>query len=157
MFGRLYQMGKIKKAIKLVFNFMFKNHEKFMTIQAVIVSAYYFHCIKKSPMKKLETKFGERGKESADTESVENLKIAMHVSDRVARTTNKAPWEMKCLCRAWTAQYLLKSRNIHTTMYLGVGLDENKKMIAHAWLRCGQLYVTGGDGHEYTTVACFYK
>ena len=42
-------------------------------------------------------------------------------------------------------------------MYLGVGLDENKKMIAHAWLRCGQLYVTGGDGHEYTTVACFYK
>ena len=28
-------------------------------------------------------------------------------------------------------------------------------MIAHAWLRCGQIYVTGGDGQGYAVVAKF--
>ena len=149
-------MQKIKKAFILILNFIFKNHEKYMTIQALIVSAYYFRCIKNVPMSKLESRFGERGRESADTESIPNLKIAMHVSDRVGRVTMKAPWETKCLCRAWTAQYLLKKRHIHSTLYLGVGHDKDGKMVAHAWIRCGQIYVTGGDGHEYSTVAYFY-
>jgi len=149
-------MKKIKHYFRLLFNFLFKNHEKIMTIQATIVSAYYFRCINKIPAKELEARFGERGRESADTETVENLKVAMHVSDRVARVTTRAPWETKCLCRAWTAQYLLKKRHIHSTMYLGVGHDENGKFVAHAWLRCGQLYVTGGDGHEYAVMTKFY-
>ena len=28
-------------------------------------------------------------------------------------------------------------------------------MIAHAWLRCGQMYVTGGNGSSYAMVAKF--
>ena len=43
---------------------------------------------------------------------------------------------------------------IHSTLYLGVGKDEGK-MIAHAWLRCGQMYVTGGNGSSYAMVAKF--
>ena len=34
-------------------------------------------------------------------------------------------------------------------------LDENGKMIAHAWLRCGKMYVTGGNGAEYAMVDKF--
>ncbi len=149
-------MRKIKRLFELCFNFIFKNHEKLMTIQAVIVSAYYFKCIYKIPAKKLEERFGTRGVESPEKEDLENLKLAMHVGDRVARVTTKAPWETKCLCRAWTAQYLLKKRHVHSTMYLGIGKDETGKMVAHAWLRCGQVFVTGGDGSDYTTVAKFY-
>ena len=37
---------------------------------------------------------------------------------------------------------------------MGVGLEDGK-MIAHAWLRCGLLYVTGGTGQGYSTVAKF--
>ena len=49
---------------------------------------------------------------------------------------------------------LLKEAGIHSTLYLGVGKDEGK-MIAHAWLRCGQMYVTGGNGSSYAMVAKF--
>ena len=34
---------------------------------------------------------------------------------------------------------------------------EEGKMVAHAWLRFGEMYVTGGDGGGYTTVARFCK
>ena len=50
---------------------------------------------------------------------------------------------------------LLKKKGIASTMYLGCGLDENGKMIAHAWLRCGKMYVTGGNGAEYAMVDKF--
>ena len=63
-------------------------------------------------------------------------------------------WESKCLVRAMTARKLLKEAGIHSTLYLGVGKDEGK-MIAHAWLRCGQMYVTGGNGSSYAMVAKF--
>ena len=73
---------------------------------------------------------------------------------RVNRITEHTLWESKCLVRAMTARKLLKEAGIHSTLYLGVGKDEGK-MIAHAWLRCGQMYVTGGNGSSYAMVAKF--
>ena len=32
---------------------------------------------------------------------------------------------------------------------------EAEKMVAHAWLRCGKMYVTGGDGTGYSIVDKF--
>ena len=34
---------------------------------------------------------------------------------------------------------------------------EEEKMVAHAWLRCGEMYVTGGNGEGYAIVSKFYK
>ena len=45
---------------------------------------------------------------------------------------------------------------LSSTLYLGCGMEEGK-MVAHAWLRFGEMYVTGGDGGGYTTVARFCK
>ena len=41
-------------------------------------------------------------------------------------------------------------------MYLGCGTEDDK-MVAHAWLRCGEMYVTGGDGEGYAVVSKFYR
>ena len=42
-------------------------------------------------------------------------------------------------------------------MYLGCKMNEGK-MVAHAWLRCGAMYVTGGDGvaNGYAVVDKFF-
>lgn len=47
-----------------------------------------------------------------------------------------------------------EKRHISSTLYLGCNI-ENGKMIAHAWLRCGKMYVTGGDGSGYAVVDMF--
>lgn len=97
---------------------------------------------------------GERGVESELTEDMDNMKIAKRVGIHVNRITQHTMWESKCLVRAMTARKLLKQKGIHSTLYLGVG-KEDGKMVAHAWLRCGQLYVTGGNGDGYAMVAKF--
>ena len=74
----------------------------------------------------------------------------------VGKVCDKTPWESKCLVRALAAQRLLCRRGLSSTLYLGCGMEEGK-MVAHAWLRFGEMYVTGGDGGGYTTVARFCK
>ena len=97
---------------------------------------------------------GRAWRESPQEETMENLRKAKRVSTHVNRITEHTLWESKCLVRAMTARKLLKEAGIHSTLYLGVGKDEGK-MIAHAWLRCGQMYVTGGNGSSYAMVAKF--
>jgi hypothetical protein len=67
-------------------------------------------------------------------------------------------WESKCLVRAIAAMKMLERRKINSTLYLGTGKDENGKMIAHAWLRSGSLYVTGYEEmHRFTVTGMFGK
>jgi hypothetical protein len=54
------------------------------------------------------------------------------------------------------AKILLRRSGIASTLYLGAAFKARSTLEAHAWLRCGPLYVTGGAGHlRYGTVASF--
>ena len=75
----------------------------------------------------------------------------------VVNTSRYTPWESLCLVQSMTVQSMLNRRNISSTLYLGVNKDSNEKMVAHSWIRCGKMYVTGGDGSSYATVAKFCK
>lgn len=66
------------------------------------------------------------------------------------------PWESKCLVQAMAARWMLQRRGIGGTLYLGVTKEEGENMKAHAWFKCGDLFVTGRKGHrQYTVVSCF--
>ena len=84
------------------------------------------------------------------------IRQAARIARIVGKVCDKTPWESKCLVRALAAQRLLYRQGLSSTLYLGCGMEEGK-MVAHAWLRFGEMYVTGGDGGGYTTVARFCK
>jgi len=134
-----------------VVSFLKRNHTKRLTLAVWGYAAWYRFCIRFMPMKKLQPRFGVAGEESAKEASEEAYQYARLVGVRVARSASKTPWESKCLVRALTAQKLLKKKKIESTMYLGVKKEEGK-MVAHAWLRVGTLYVTGGNGEGYAIV-----
>ena len=131
--------------------FFKKNRHKKMTLAVWFYAAWYRFCIRFIPPKKLSAYWGIRGEESTDTATIEEYRYARLVGSRVSRSADNTPWESKCLVRALTAQKLLKRKNIESTMYLGVRQEEGK-MMAHAWLRVGQMYVTGGNGEGYAVV-----
>lgn len=147
-------MKKIKHYIKKIWRFLLHNHRKGMYLRALWLSARYRIMIKCYPMTYVEKYLGARGEESAKEESIENLRYAYTVGRITDKICSHTPWESKCFVRALTAQHLLKSKHIESTTYLGCGKD-GEKLIAHAWLRCGQLYVSGGDGKEFSMVAKF--
>lgn len=132
--------------------FLKSNPNKKITISVWIYAAWFRFCIRFVPMKYLRKHFGVEGEESSVEGTVEEYRYAKLISRYVNRSANNTPWESKCLVRALTAQRLLKKKKIPTTMYLGVK-KEAEKMLAHAWLRVGSLYVTGGNGEGYAMVA----
>ena len=125
-----------------------------MSLKCWVYSAWYRFLVLHMDTKKMQTKWGIEGEESSEEEAVEHYRYAKKVSYCVNQICDKTSWESKCLVRALTAQKLLKDKNIASTMYLGCRL-ENGKMVAHAWIRCGRMYVTGGNGEEYAVVDKF--
>lgn len=127
-----------------------------MTLEAYWYAGLYRLSLVLVKPKRLRPYWGEEGRESPEDEILQNYHQAAHVAQIVNRYCDKTAWESKCLVRALTAQKMLSKRGIHTTLYLGCAMKENK-MVAHAWLRCGKMYVTGGSGEEYAMVDKFYK
>ena len=128
--------------------FKISNELKIEFLKAFFYTGFYRAFILLVPFNKLRKRMGKHKEESAD-------KIASHISWVVTLISSKTPWESKCLVQALTAQRMLKSKGISTTIYLGVRKEGNE-MKAHAWLRCGEYYVTGGAIREqYTVVAKF--
>lgn len=137
-------------------NFLVHNHHKRLTLAVYAYSGWFRICILLIKPKYLRNYWGEEGKESEPQEPIPHYRYAVRVSHEVNRVCNKTQWESKCLVRALTAQKLLVRKNIHSTLYLGCGIHD-QQMRAHAWLRCGEIYVTGGDGTGYSVVDTFYK
>lgn len=128
-----------------------------MKILIVWLCAFYRARMLLIPSKYLEKHWGEKGQESPREESENNYWTCVYVGNAVTRIAEKTPWESKCMVQALTAQYLLHRKGISTTLYLGVGKDDEGNMIAHAWIRSGRCYVTGGDGKGMAVVGKFRK
>ncbi len=127
------------------YRFIRFNQHKKLTLKAWVLSAYYRFQMLNEDTKKLKYKWGIAGQESAEEATIEEYRFAKRVSYSVNQVCSKTKWESKCLVRALTAQRLLAEKKIDSTLYLGCK-EENGMMIAHAWVRCGKAYVTGGNG-----------
>ena len=135
--------------------FSIDNKLRIEFIQAFTYEGMYRALILFVPFNKLRKRMGKHKKESVETVDIEVYKEARHISWVVTLIASKTPWESKCLVQALTAQKMLKNKGISTTIYLGVRKEGNE-MKAHAWLRCGEYYVTGGAiRDQYTVVAKF--
>lgn len=140
--------------VKRIVDYIKYNGEKWMTIQVYLYAAFYRWCILMIPKQRLELMMGNRGQESSWVITNEQKDIVKLVSFHVGRVSKHTPWESKCLVRAMTAKKVLMNKRIPCTLYLGVGKEEGK-MIAHAWLRSGDMYVTGGTGKNFAIVTKF--
>ena len=144
---------KFFKKIKTFFKI--KNQDKLAFIKAFIYMGYFRAFILFVPFNKLRKRMGKIKLESPQEVDDECYKKAVRIARIVGIVSYHTPWESKCLVQALTAQKLLKNQGISTTIYLGVRKEGNE-MKAHAWLRCGEYYVTGGAIREqYTVVARF--
>ncbi len=125
----------------------------FMLIEAVVLSAYYRFQILHVPFSKLAKKIGTHGYVTSDSDDYRDIVLA--VRKNVESVCRHTPWESKCLVRALTAKKMLNKRGYPCTLYLGVSPGKDGMMDAHAWLRSGNMYVTGGNGTGLAVTAIF--
>ncbi len=92
------------------------------------------------PFRTIARRLGTQGGESPRDEP---HGTARRIRWAVAAISRRAPWRCECLEQAVAAKMMLRARRIPSTLYLGVEPGDAAK--AHAWLRSGSLFVTGGD------------
>jgi hypothetical protein len=108
------------------------------------------------PFRWLTPVLGKHMRESPMKEDAIKLEAAKRVSRVVETVSLYTAWESKCLVQAIAVKIMLRQRGIANTLYLGVGKNEKKSLVAHAWLRCGEAIITGGQGRErYAIVGKF--
>lgn len=110
------------------------------------------------PFRWLAVTLGEHMKETGAEIDPIVLPLARMVGQAVRSAAGNTPWESVCLPQAVAGQWMLKRRHIAGSLYLGVAKDATapEKLGAHAWLRCGNIILTGREGHrQFTVVAVF--
>ena len=125
-----------------------------LAIETVWLSGYYRFSLLKRPFSQIASKIGT---EQFETERIpQNMAIIRNVNSAVTKVCTHTPWQSQCLVQALTAKKLLNKRSLPCTLYMGVAKDESNQLIAHAWLRCGNVYVTGGHNKDRFTVTGIY-
>jgi len=138
------------------YRFIRYNEHKELTLKAWILSARFRFQMLYEDTAKLNKKWGIEGEETSEEATLDEYRFCRRVAYAVNQVCNKTKWESKCLVRALTAQRLMAEEGIESTMYLGCK-ELDGKMVAHAWIRVGKMYVTGGNGAAdgYGVVAKF--
>jgi hypothetical protein len=111
------------------------------------------------PFRWLAVTLGRHMKEADVQGNPSDLRRARRVGQAVRSAAGYTPWKSLCLPQAVAAQWMLKRRHICGTLYLGVAKDETKpeRPAAHAWLRCGDVILTGRQGHRRFTVVSVFS
>lgn len=133
-----------------------ENRTKVDFIKAYIYTGIARGFILFVPFNKLSKRMGKQKTESVEDVDINTYRMAKRIGWIVIKASKMTPWQSKCLVQALTAQRMLKSKGVPTTIYLGVKKGKDNTMLAHAWVRCGRYVITGGaNKNEYTVVARF--
>jgi len=125
-----------------------------MAVSALWLTGYYRWRLLHTPFEKLSPRIGELYLETP-TEEIESP-VLQEVRYAVTGVSRYTPWESKCLVQALTAKTLLNRYRLPCTLYMGLHKTGQGKMLAHAWLRCGNRLITGGQVCHLYTVTAYY-
>jgi hypothetical protein len=98
----------------------------------------------------------QRGETGETFPDAATMREVMAVARALRVVSNRLPWACTCLVQAAAGKCMLYRRGIPATLYLGVTKDEDQKVIAHAWLRSGDVTLTGEKEKERYTVICTF-
>ncbi len=121
-------------------------------LEAYLILGLTRFLIWKFKFKRIAGIMGKINRDTELTDTKKELKKVKLISYAVRTMSKYTLWRSNCLTQAFTAKIMLDRRKLESTVYLGVAKDSDNQMIAHAWLRCGKIFVTGGDGSKYYTV-----
>lgn len=108
------------------------------------------------PFKKIAPLLGTPGIETNRQTNEKDRQTLYRISSSVITVAGHTPWPSKCLVQVMAAKRMLRRRGIPSTVYLGLCKNEGKEMIAHAWIRSGDVFLTSIKGKKkYSVVSIF--
>lgn len=152
-------MVKLLLFLKTVKKFRtYSFRDKLLILKAFFITGIMRIALILVSFRMLKKYIGTYNEESSFNIHNKNPNRVKKISWVIEKTSKYTPWDSKCLVQALTAQKLLYDEGFESTLYLGVSKSLNKDTLdAHAWIRCGNIYVTGGNGDKFSVLAKFKK
>lgn len=72
-------------------------------------------------------------------------RLAARIAFAIPGMGARVPWRSDCFIQAMAAQRWLRRGQIGSALTIGVRKEPNAQFAAHAWLKVGDVVVTGGD------------
>src|SRR5712691_11906070 len=119
------------------------RHQWAVLLEAVIGLLWARWQLTRLPFRQLASQLGTLGTASPQEGEAWQAPLRREVRWAVQGVARYLPGRWTCLVVAMAARHMLARRGLSCTLYLGVSHAEGG-LRAHAWLRCGSLYVTGG-------------
>ena len=138
----MISLSIIKRKVKTLL--LLERQDKLLIIEAFLLTGIFRIVVLIIPFKKYKKYIGIYNEETPLEINKKEYRIIKRIAWAVNSVSKITPWESKCLVQALTAQRMLKRRKVISTIYFGLNKGTENNMQAHAWLRCGQIYVTGG-------------
>ncbi len=133
-----------------------KGAERSLFVKAYMLSIVYSFYVLLVPKRIIFRGLGIKGLDSPFDLNDKQKPIVLSLEKSMRRAIRFLPWKIRCFARAITAKRILGKQNIPSTIYFGVAKDSYSKMIAHAWLRSGDIIVTGKEEMgRFTTILFF--
>lgn len=108
------------------------------------------------PFKRIVQLLGKPHTESAKELNPAVYQQILQIRKTTSFVANKLPWKSKCFDQAIAVKIMLSRRGIPATVYFGVAINSENEMEAHAWVRSGEIFVSGWTGKDrYSIVATF--
>jgi hypothetical protein len=109
------------------------------------------------PFRWLAARLGAHMHESPAESDGDDERSLRRVRWALGAVSRRAPWRCLCLEQAVAATVMLRRRRLPSTLYLGVArAGERAGVEAHAWVRSGTFFVTGGEARaRFTVVSTF--
>ncbi|MCA0172251.1 lasso peptide biosynthesis B2 protein [Bacillus sp. RAR_GA_16] len=147
-------MGILKKGNTFI---TLSNANKFLMIEALLMLGWA-RILKSIPFRKVAPLLGEYMVETTKINNSLTSKLLKDVAFAIDIMSRNTIWESRCLVKAIAGMKMLERRKIESTLYLGTAKDRNGNLIAHAWLRSGEIYITGHEEmHRFAIVSMFTK
>jgi hypothetical protein len=152
--GRVLVLRKIFRGAYFIRLARFTDVEAFFSLSL----AKFYNIV--LPFRWYARSLGKRHSEGLFKPETKDVRRLIQLRRSVRRVARHLPWHTKCLDQAMAVQWMLSRRRLTTTMYFGVRKSEEmgKFIDAHAWVRCGDVYVIGYQPDiEYTVVGSYVK
>lgn len=126
--------------------------DQLVVIEAATCLAAARFAVARVPFAHLSRVLGALGHESPACAEPAAAAVATRVRGLLAKAARGLPWRSTCLMQASAGKVMLARRGVPSTLYLGVRRGSTE-LEAHAWLRVGDLAITGGGGDDFTVIA----
>lgn len=134
--------------------------ERRLILQAMVLLLIFKISIAILPFRKIAKAIRLMPGEATLKPEPDRPELAERIGWAVRASAGRMPSGSTCLAQALAGIILLRRNGLPGTLYLGVSkaAGPSGTLLAHAWLRCGNLLLTGAGGHErFKIISTFHN